>query len=251
MIWLIPANSNVYEHSRSFSDYGFVDWKQGNTKYDVGDTVYIYVTRPEKKIKYKCSVEKVKLTAEEIRNDKEYWVNQEKYEDSLSGNFIRLRLVKKANNELLNLDNLRKNGLKNAPQGPKKLNGELLDYIQNNFELFFSEVVLEEATKVNKSLSMDSKLRKERIKKAPKKPKKVAVITYVYERSADIVAEALIRANGVCEKCHSLAPFIRKKNKTPYLEVHHKIRLSDGGNDTMKNVLALCPNCHREAHYGF
>lgn len=70
MIWLISANSNVYEHSRAFSDYGFVDWKQGNTKYDVGDTVYIYVTRPEKKIKYQCSVKKVKLTSEEIRNKK-------------------------------------------------------------------------------------------------------------------------------------------------------------------------------------
>ena len=27
-------------------------------------------------------------------------------------------------------------------------------------------------------------------------------------------------------------------------------RLSDGGSDTVTNVVALCPNCHREIHYG-
>lgn len=251
MNWLISANSNQYDLSRSFSDCEFVDWVQGKTKYDVGDTVYIYMARPEQKIKYKCLVEKVKLTAEEIRNDKEYWVKQDKYEDSLAGSFIRLRLLKKSNNELLDFVHLRENGLNGAPQGKIKLNGELLDYIESNFKLLFSEVILEYEINVKKSLSMDSKLRKERIQKAPKNPKKVAVITYVYERSAYIVAEALIRANGVCEKCHSSAPFVRKKDKTPYLEVHHKIRLSDGGDDRIENVLALCPNCHREAHYGF
>ncbi|TOJ58505.1 hypothetical protein CGI36_22670 [Vibrio parahaemolyticus] len=26
--------------------------------------------------------------------------------------------------------------------------------------------------------------------------------------------------------------------------------LKDGGSDTVENVKALCPNCHREAHYG-
>jgi 5-methylcytosine-specific restriction protein A len=34
------------------------------------------------------------------------------------------------------------------------------------------------------------------------------------------------------------------------LEVHHKKQLSEGGEDTVENAIALCPNCHREAHYG-
>ena len=40
------------------------------------------------------------------------------------------------------------------------------------------------------------------------------------------------------------------KNKEPFLEVHHVKSLSDGGEDTLDNVIALCPNCHREKHYG-
>ena len=36
----------------------------------------------------------------------------------------------------------------------------------------------------------------------------------------------------------------------PLLETHHVRRLVDKGPDTTDNVAALCPNCHRELHYG-
>ncbi|WP_240698763.1 MULTISPECIES: HNH endonuclease [Vibrio] len=64
------------------------------------------------------------------------------------------------------------------------------------------------------------------------------------------MAEVLLRAKGTCERCKSPAPFTRKSHQTPYLEVHHIIRLADGGKDTIENTLALCPNCHRELHFG-
>jgi len=35
-----------------------------------------------------------------------------------------------------------------------------------------------------------------------------------------------------------------------YLETHHIISLSENGSDEVGNVVALCPNHHREAHYG-
>jgi 5-methylcytosine-specific restriction protein A len=35
-----------------------------------------------------------------------------------------------------------------------------------------------------------------------------------------------------------------------YLETHHVIPLSEGGPDIDSNVAALCPNHHREAHFG-
>lgn len=56
-------------------------------------------------------------------------------------------------------------------------------------------------------------------------------------------------ADGRCELCDEPAPFA-KQNGHPYLEIHHIHRLADGGADTPENAVALCPNCHREAHYG-
>lgn len=92
--------------------------------------------------------------------------------------------------------------------------------------------------------------RQNRIKHAKKFPKQVQVITTTYQRNADVIAEVLDRANGICERCGASAPFIRASNGTPYLEVHHNIRLADGGEDTVENAIAVCPNCHRELHFG-
>ncbi|WP_242616661.1 HNH endonuclease signature motif containing protein [Vibrio vulnificus] len=36
----------------------------------------------------------------------------------------------------------------------------------------------------------------------------------------------------------------------PHLSLEKVIRLADGGKDTIENTLALCPNCHRELHFG-
>jgi len=35
-----------------------------------------------------------------------------------------------------------------------------------------------------------------------------------------------------------------------YLETHHVVPHHEGGGDTVKNVAALCPKHHREAHHG-
>ena len=45
------------------------------------------------------------------------------------------------------------------------------------------------------------------------------------------------------------APF-KRKDGSDYLEVHHKIFLYNYGEGSVDNAEALCPNCHREKHYG-
>ncbi len=71
-----------------------------------------------------------------------------------------------------------------------------------------------------------------------------------FKRNPDVVVEVLLRAEGKCEKCKNYAPFIKKSDNTPYLEVHHVVSLSEGGEDTVDNCIAVCPNCHRQLHYG-
>ena len=85
---------------------------------------------------------------------------------------------------------------------------------------------------------------------ASPKPTKKVVSVVVYDRNPDVVAEVLYRANGHCELCLCLAPFNRKSDGSPYLEVHHKEPLAENGDDTVENAMALCPNCHRKSHYG-
>jgi 5-methylcytosine-specific restriction protein A len=67
-------------------------------------------------------------------------------------------------------------------------------------------------------------------------------------RSQAIKLYVLKRAGGRCEGCRAPAPF-RTRAGTPYLEPHHVRRLSDGGPDHPRWVIAVCANCHRRAHY--
>jgi len=70
----------------------------------------------------------------------------------------------------------------------------------------------------------------------------------VYHRSEAIRIYVLRRADGMCEACRQDAPFTTAAGH-PYLEPHHIRKLSDGGPDHPHWVIALCPNCHRRAHY--
>ncbi|MFQ7058164.1 MAG: HNH endonuclease [Turicibacter sanguinis] len=71
------------------------------------------------------------------------------------------------------------------------------------------------------------------------KPEVITIVSKTYKRNPEVVVATLRRAKGYCEKCGSKAPFIRKSDNTPYLEVHHKIPLSRGRNDNLKNTIAL------------
>ena len=119
----------------------------------------------------------------------------------------------------------------------------LLDTRQIHEELNFDDLV-EKAKKDN------SKKRAKRLENAINKPAVEYSVVKSYRRNPDVVAEVLLRAKGICESCDQKAPFDRKKDGTPFLEVHHKKQLAKGGEDTVENALALCPNCHREKHYG-
>ncbi len=111
--------------------------------------------------------------------------------------------------------------------------------LQHSFE---QQVRLSTIDKQNNRLS--------RLKVATKTPQRIKATITFYSRNPDVVAEVLLRANGVCEGCKKPAPFLRAKGKTPFLEVHHKIQLACGGDDSVTNAIALCPNCHRKEHYG-
>ena len=72
-------------------------------------------------------------------------------------------------------------------------------------------------------------------------------VVKAYERNPYVAEFAKRRANGVCELCQQPAPFLNK-NGEPYLETHHIKWLANGGEDTIENTVALCPNCHRKMH---
>lgn len=77
--------------------------------------------------------------------------------------------------------------------------------------------------------------------------RKVTLTGTAFIRDSYVAASAKKLAAGVCDLCKEEAPFLSANNE-PYLESHHIDWLSHGGVDSIDNVVALCPNCHRKMH---
>jgi len=69
----------------------------------------------------------------------------------------------------------------------------------------------------------------------------------VYSRNRDVRLAALKRSKGKCEYCDE--PGFLTPSGRIYLETHHVVPLSEGGPDSVDNVIAVCPLDHRKAHY--
>jgi hypothetical protein len=79
-------------------------------------------------------------------------------------------------------------------------------------------------------------------------PQRHTVSGEVFARDPEVRRRALLRANGKCQWCGEQG--FSMSDGGIYLETHHIVPLAEGGSDATRNVAALCPNHHREAHHG-
>ena len=139
MNWLISSNINIFRCIEAFANRNLIDWRQ-SANYEVGDIIFIYLTRPLSRVQFKCIVEEINIEYKDIIDDREFWVNKDEYAKTKKGLYSRLRLLETTDGDELTLDKLKKNGLKAAPQGPIKLKDELLIYIENYFLKELTEI---------------------------------------------------------------------------------------------------------------
>ena len=144
------------------------------------------------------------------------------------------------------------NGLKGVPTLLRQEGVKIFNKIDFQNDSLNNELsMLEDLDKrVKEAEKMTHEERLVALSKSNPIPKNIPIKTTTFARNALVIVEVLERANGNCEGCKKPAPFIRAKDNSPYLEVHHIIQLSDDGPDTVANAKALCPNCHRNRHFG-
>ena len=118
--WIIPCNIKYYDVEGAFKKLRRIDWKQSNKSIEVGDEIFIYITKPIQAIKYKCKVNKVNLESVEI-DDSEFVLDGEPYESY--GNHMELEFVEEFDTTKYSLQVLREKGLKGNIQGPMRANG--------------------------------------------------------------------------------------------------------------------------------
>lgn len=145
-----------------------------------------------------------------------------------------------------------KNKLKNFRDGFTQINNtDFLETLIKLRDIYNPHKILDdEESKINKIKELSKHDRLNLIKSYNVKPEKTITTTVTFKRNPYVIVEILLRANGKCERCKNEAPFFRDKDGSQYLEVHHIVPLAENGDDTIENAIALCPNCHRHAHYG-
>ncbi len=132
--WLYPANVNMYKVMSAFEEK-MVAWPI-NSKISIGDTVYIYLTAPYKKIGFVCDVIQINIPdsmiSEYTRPYMNNIANSEKPKDKPFMMLGNIKSLLEGYDNGFVLDNLRENGLQEMLMGPRKLdnNPTLLKYIR-------------------------------------------------------------------------------------------------------------------------
>lgn len=241
MEWIIAyTNSPSNQVNEACRDLGRVEWHYApQTKtVAVGDIIFLYENAPEKRIRWKCEVTAVNIAG----------TGPAKYfPDDKLGNpvFAIAPLYEYVSSEGLRLRDLADNGCWKIIRGPFRLMSVpmLERYIHKTDERHFSS---------GDAVAVSRKIPQKRLEELAKRyaghsQRQYTATEKRYKRNPFVAELAKLRAKGVCDLCGKDAPF-RDKRGRPYLEAHHVKPLAAGGDDSIKNVVALCPNCHRKMH---
>ena len=102
--WIIPANPKVYDIVSDFKKSDIMTWKHQSSM-ELGDIIYIYMTKPMGYIKYKCQI------------------------IDINDNIMTIKLIKEFDDNLLTLDLLNNYGLKSV-RSPRRIPDKLNSFLE-------------------------------------------------------------------------------------------------------------------------
>lgn len=232
-IWLVPANPNEYDLERAFTQYEYLDWKR-SFNYENGDILFLYVSGSVKKVMYKVEVIEGLVQTDDTIYDKSFWVDREKYDQSIGGDKTRVRLVDVVDTDSLSLYRLREHGLKGNIQGSMKLIGELRDYIMSFFhEDLYAEIYPEEVPEMWEG-------------------EQRTVTVNSYERNPLARKQCIDYYGSECQVCKMNFEDTYGEVGRDFIHVHHitplhKIQKGYQVNPR-EDLIPVCPNCHAMLH---
>ncbi len=137
-VWLISASTKFFDHRRCFDELGQIYWKQHNNL-QVGDTGYIYFSKPQQEILFKFKIVACDLPySKEIDAELKYYNNPKDFEEAKAHNrFYLIKKIGESTSGKLTLEKMMKHGMNKPPLGAFNLTHpgfkELLSYIESNF----------------------------------------------------------------------------------------------------------------------
>ncbi|MFS0671050.1 HNH endonuclease [Peribacillus frigoritolerans] len=233
-VWLVPANPNEYDLASAFSRYETLDWKR-SFNYENGDILFMYVSGNIQKVRYKVEVIEGLVRSNDVKYNKMFWNDEEKFEQSKEWKWTRFRLVDEVYTNELSFSQLREHGLKGKIQGSMILTGELRDYVMSFFEHDLTEGYYPDL--VSETLE---------------EGKRKTVRVNVYERNPIARKQCMGHYGAQCQVCGLNFEDTYGEVGKDFIHVHHIVPLheiqQDYIVDPIQDLIPVCPNCHAMLH---
>ncbi|WP_218154310.1 HNH endonuclease [Micrococcus terreus] len=134
-VWLFASNSSTFDAEEEFRQADEIFWSEtANAHVGLGDTVFLYGTRPVQALTHQCVVTGVGLPPDSAAGTEDAWVDEGALEQRQHRTWMVLRLVRTldAGERLrLNLQALQNAGLKSAVQGRRRAPDGVLDLLRD------------------------------------------------------------------------------------------------------------------------
>lgn len=234
MLWMISANPKIYNIEKRFTDENHVFWRQ-NYNFNVGDFVYIYITKPVAKLMYLTQVIDINLDSNSIEENQIYWNNKRDEEVIKSQKYSHLSLISNLEDHNLTLNTLLENGLKAAPQGSIILSETLKSFLSS---VIFNAINKEKEVELEDIVYIEGEYK--------------SYLTKKYERNLVARKECIKHHGNSCFICGFNFEAVYGDIGKDYIHVHHIIPISRIGKtyevDPKNDLIPVCPNCHAMIH---
>lgn len=224
--FILPSNIKKYDAINAFNDLNKVHWTQHNNKsLKIGDTVYIYESKPTQRI-----ILKTKVIDRDVYK---YHIDDFKYSKSDTDfstmrPWFTLQLIENITTNI-SFNDLKKMGLKGNIQSLRKLDS----YIAQAIELLISD-----STELSSISLIEGK--------------KIGFYTTRYERNIKNRKAAIDLHGLTCKACGFNFEQTYGSLGQGFIEVHHKRPLFLENHEVIINpstdLVPLCSNCHRMIH---
>lgn len=109
--WIFPVNEDdIYDIHSAFKELDRIYWGLKDSKMNVNDIVYLYISSPEQRIRYMLLVESIVENHILPEADRKYWKNEEEL-SRYDGKYVVLIPIMESFSYELSLKNLRDIGL--------------------------------------------------------------------------------------------------------------------------------------------
>lgn len=125
--WIVPCNLNMFNPEGALqANHGLVDWRV-SCNMMIGDVVFLYISKPEHRIRYRMEVVEVDLDENRRFDQEKFWVNKKAYRKGLERNHARFKLVHEYKDPRLSFALMREHGFVGNLQGPQRCPKELIE----------------------------------------------------------------------------------------------------------------------------